>query len=113
MRPSPGPGGPNQGDAVAAYVIAEISVTDPEVYEKYRAAAPPSVAAFDGAYRVRGGAVTPLEGGAPTGRVVVLEFPDVATARAWYESDAYQEVVGFRLASADTRAFIVEGAPPA
>jgi uncharacterized protein (DUF1330 family) len=95
---------------MAAYVIAEISITDPEVYEKYRAAAPPSVAAFDGAYRVRGGAVTPVEGEAPTGRVVVLEFPDVDAARAWYESDAYQAVLPFRLASATTRAFIVEGA---
>ena len=95
---------------MVAYVIAEIAVTDPEVYEKYRAAAPASVAAFDGAYRVRGGAVTPVEGEAPTGRVVVLEFPDGEAARAWYESDAYQAVLPFRLASATTRAFIVEGA---
>jgi uncharacterized protein (DUF1330 family) len=97
---------------MAAYVIAEISVNDPDVYDRYKAAAPPSVAAFDGAYRVRGGAVTPLEGDAPTGRVVVLEFPDVATAQAWYGSDAYQAVLPFRLASADCRAFIVDGAPP-
>ena len=97
---------------MTTYVIAEISVTDPEGYDAYRAAAPASVAEFDGAYRVRGGTVTPLEGEAPTGRVIVLEFADMATARAWYDSTPIG-VAPFRLASATTRAFIVEGAPPA
>jgi uncharacterized protein (DUF1330 family) len=54
------------------------------------------------------GRQTPLEGAPPDG-VVVLEFPDVDTARAWYMSEGYQAAVKHRLAAADYRGVIVEG----
>ena len=54
------------------------------------------------------GALEALEGDAPEG-VVVLEFPTVAAAKAWYDSPAYQAALAYRLQGAEWRAFIVEG----
>ena len=49
-----------------------------------------------------------LEGEAPEG-TILLQFPDMAAARAWYHSPGYQEALKYRLKAADYRAFIVEG----
>ena len=82
--------------------------------EQYAAYGPKAVASFAG-HDVKGlvanGALTPLEGAAPDG-VVVLEFPTVEAAKAWYHSPAYQAVIGERLAASSGRAVIVEGVSP-
>ncbi len=49
-----------------------------------------------------------LEGEAPDG-VILLQFPSVEAARAWYESPAYQEALKHRQLAADHRALIIEG----
>jgi uncharacterized protein (DUF1330 family) len=49
-----------------------------------------------------------LEGEAPEG-VVIVEFPSTATARAWYDSPAYQAVAQHRFKGARYRAVLVEG----
>ncbi len=95
-----------------AYIIGEIAVTDPAAYEPYRALAPATVDAYGGRYLVRGGGVESLEGAPVTGRMVVLEFPDWASAQAWYRSAEYQAVMPLRIASADARVFLVAGAEP-
>ena len=54
------------------------------------------------------GALTHLEG-EPAEGVVILQFPDVDAAKAWYNSPAYQAALKHRLAGADYRVMIVEG----
>jgi uncharacterized protein (DUF1330 family) len=54
------------------------------------------------------GAVKTLEG-LPADGVVVVEFPDRATAHAWYDSPAYQEAKTHRLKAADYRVILVDG----
>jgi uncharacterized protein (DUF1330 family) len=54
------------------------------------------------------GAIEPLEGQAPEG-ALVLQFPTVAAAKAWYDSPAYQAAIPHRKKAADYRIFIVEG----
>jgi uncharacterized protein (DUF1330 family) len=54
------------------------------------------------------GATQALEGEAPEG-TIVLEFPSVEEAKAWYNSPSYQAALPYRLKSADYRAFIVDG----
>lgn len=49
-----------------------------------------------------------LEGSAIEG-AVILRFPDMAVAHAWYESPAYQEARKHRFQGADYRVFIVDG----
>lgn len=97
---------------MAAFVLAEIDVLDPESYEPYKALASESVTAFGGTYRVRGGPVEALEGEAPAGRIVVLEFPDIESARAWYHSDGYQAAAAIRQAASSGRMFLVDGVVP-
>jgi uncharacterized protein (DUF1330 family) len=92
-----------------AYLIGEIDVTDPEGYAPYRAQTPDVIAAYGGRFLVRGGAVEPREGTPPAGRVVVIEFPDMATARRFYDSAEYQAILPLRLAASRGRLFLVEG----
>jgi uncharacterized protein (DUF1330 family) len=54
------------------------------------------------------GATKALEGEVPDG-VVILEFPSMADARAWYDSPEYQAALLHRMKASDYRAFIVEG----
>ncbi len=92
-----------------AYLIAEVEVTDPEGYAPYRAQTPGVIAAYGGRFVVRGGAVEPREGTPPAGRVVVIEFPDMAAARHFYDGPEYQAILPLRLAASRGRVYLVEG----
>ncbi len=76
---------------MTAYVIADVKVTDPEKYKEYTALSPGAIAAAGGRFLVRGGAHEVLEGGWTPNRMVMVEFPDVAAARAFYDSAQYRE----------------------
>ena len=93
-----------------AYVIAEVEVTDPVAYEPYRPLAAASIARFGGRFIVRGGEAGLLQGAPPPQRVVVIEFPDAATARRWYESEEYQSALKIRQSASRGRLILVEGA---
>ena len=97
---------------MAAYIIAEVEVTDPETYQSYRAQTPGVVARYGGRFIVRGGAAETLEGDGPPGRLVVLEFPDLAAARRFYDSPEYQAIIGIRHRAANSRIVLVDGHPP-
>ena len=94
---------------MAAYVIVETDVTDPEQYEQYKAASPAAIAAGGGRFLVRGGELAVLEGDWQPSRIVVLEFDDLAAAKRWYESEAYQEAKKLRAGAASFRAVAVQG----
>lgn len=97
-----------------AYVVAEITVTDPQAYEEYRKLVLPTVLAFGGQFLVRGGTRIQCEGVDDAHhdqmRTVILEFPSLSQARAWYDSPAYKEAKALRQAASQGRLFIVEGA---
>jgi uncharacterized protein (DUF1330 family) len=88
------------------YVIAMLDVIDAAAYERYKAAAPPTIAAAGGRYLARG-AASALEGGHDGRRVVILEFPSVEAARAWYEGSAYTEAKKLRASCARNAGFLV------
>ena len=97
-----------------AYVVAEITVTDPQAYEEYRKLVLPTVLAFGGQFLVRGGTRLQCEGVDDAHhdqmRTVILEFPSLSQAREWYDSPAYKEAKALRQAASQGRLFIVEGA---
>jgi uncharacterized protein (DUF1330 family) len=93
-----------------AYIIAEIQVTDPTSYDRYRPLAAASIARFGGSYVVRGGKHDLLEGEPEPGRIVVIEFPDADAARRWYRSEEYQKALRIRQSASRGRVFLVEGA---
>jgi uncharacterized protein (DUF1330 family) len=94
------------------YVIAEITVTDPEAYKQYAAGAAPIVAKLGGKYLVRGGQTVGVEGEAPKGRIVVIEFDSLADARAFEDSADYQAIAPLRRKAAQSRVLLVEGVAP-
>ena len=95
---------------MAAYIIAEIEVTDPAAYEGYRPLAAAAVQQYGGKFLVRGGAVTPKEGGWKPERVVVLEFASMAALERFYDSPEYQKALPVRLNASRSKAVFVEGA---
>lgn len=94
---------------MAAYVIVDIEVTDPGGYEDYRKLAAPAVAAFGGRFLVRGGLTATLEGNWRPKRVVLLEFPDVQRAQAWWASEEYSAARAIRQRTASTNMVVAEG----
>ena len=94
-----------------AYLIAQLTVTDPATFEAYRAAVPTVIARHGGRYLVRGGALEVLEGSLPHQRLVVLAFDDMAAARRFYESPDYRKILPRRLAAAAGPVVLVEGMP--
>ena len=95
-----------------AYVIAMLDVTDAEAYERYKAAAPPTIAAAGGRYVARGGKVTALEGVHDGRRVVLLEFPTEQAARDWYHGESYQAARSLRAGCArDVTFLLLPGLP--
>ena len=94
-----------------AYVVVQIAVQDPATYERYKAAAPASITGYGGRYVVRGGLSEVLEGAWQPERLVVLEFPTAAQARAWWHSAEYAPAKALRHASAETEMLLIEGVP--
>ena len=94
-----------------AYVFVQIDVHDPATYQRYIALAPESIGKYGGRYLVRGGACEALEGEWTPRRVAVLEFADMARAKAWHDSAEYAPALAIRKASADALMILVDGLP--
>jgi uncharacterized protein (DUF1330 family) len=94
---------------MAAYIYASVEVTDPVAYEEYRRQVPAIIAAYGGRYLVRGGATTALEGEPPANRLVILEFPDMARLRAFYDAPEYQPLAMIRQRASRSTLTAIEG----
>lgn len=94
---------------MAAYIIADVDVIDATKYDRYRALSPGAIAACGGRFIARGGDVVPLEGGWTPRRMVIIEFPDLATARRFYDSPAYREAREARAGAANFRMIAIDG----
>ncbi len=93
-----------------AYVIADVrQALDQEALVEYRRGNTESVARHGGHFVVRGGDMEVLEGDWDTRRIVVMEFPDMAAARGWYESDDYAPLKALRQSASETNIILVEG----
>ena len=93
-----------------AYVVVGVDVEDAEAYSAYTREVPATLEPYGGRFVVRGGAFEVLEGEWPAPRIVILQFPDVAQAKAWHESAAYQAILPIRQAHANTHFMVaVEG----
>lgn len=92
-----------------AYIIAELEVTDPAGFEEYRKAVPATIAAYGGRYLARGGALESLEGGWSPKRMVILEFPSMAQAKAWYAGVEYRDLLAVRQRTTRSKVVLLEG----
>lgn len=98
---------------MAAYILVDITINDPQTYERYKLLAPASIAAYGGKYLVRGGRTEILEGDWQPSRLVILEFPGVEDAKAWWESEEYAAAKELRQSCTATDMLLVEGFPGA
>lgn len=92
-----------------AYLIARVQVQDKAAYEEYKRLAAAAIEKFDGRYRARGGTTVTLEGEEEKNRVVVVEFPSLERARAWYRSPEYQKAIAARAGCATGQFVLVDG----
>jgi uncharacterized protein (DUF1330 family) len=94
---------------MSAYIIANVRVTDPVRYEQYKKLSTLAMQAHGAEVCVRGGEVNVLEGDWQPDRMVVLKFPSVAKARAFYDSPEYAKAREARAGAATMRMVVVEG----
>jgi uncharacterized protein (DUF1330 family) len=93
-----------------AFVITEITIHNPELYEEYKKLTPASIAEYGGKFVVRGGKTISMEGDWDPQRIVVAEFPSLERAQEWWHSEGYERAKKIRHASAHTKMIIVESA---
>ncbi|MEO8069103.1 MAG: DUF1330 domain-containing protein [Flavobacteriales bacterium] len=92
-----------------AYIFVDIDITDPATYEEYKKLTPATLAAHKGRFIVRGGPVEVLEGDRKPGRIVVMEFPDMSTAKGWWASDEYAPAKAIRQRASHAWMVAMEG----
>ena len=101
---------------MAAYAIFGNDVTNLQSMQQYVKAAAPTLAPFAGKLLVptiellaTGGEIVHLEGNFKPTRVVVIEFPNMERAQAWYDSDEYQAIINLRLEGSVGSVLIADG----
>ena len=94
---------------MAAYLVAQVRIDDPETYQRYREAVPTLVDRFGGRFLVRGGELEVLEGAWPLPRLVIIEFQSRDAARLFYESPEYQRILPLRQQASQGNVILVEG----
>ncbi len=96
-------------DLAFGYVIAQITVNDPDTYAGYIKMVLPTIEHFGGAFIVRGGRSVSYEGTPPGDRNVVIQFPSFEAAHAWYHSKEYAQAKSVRMSASSSVQTIVEG----
>ncbi len=79
-----------------AYLIAEHLVKDAGLFEEYKNKVVAMIERYGGRYLTRGGSHEILDGTWNPTRVVIVEFPDMAALRAWFESPEYEPLIALR-----------------
>jgi uncharacterized protein (DUF1330 family) len=92
-----------------AYVVVDVTITDPATYDEYKKLTPGSIAPYGGKFIVRGGQTEVWEGDWKPGRIVILEFPSMEQAKAWYQSAEYTAAKHIRWKASTGNILLVEG----
>jgi uncharacterized protein (DUF1330 family) len=98
-----------------AYLIAAHDIADAAAFDEYRAKVVPMIASYGGRYITKGSGHRFPEGGDwKPERVVIIEFPDMASLERWYNAPEYQPLIALRKASTSERdmLIIIEGRAP-
>ena len=92
-----------------AYVIARVEVTDWDKYNEYLKIGPGTIAQYGGRFIARAGEVVTLEGPEESRRLIILEFPSLAKAKAWYNSKEYQNAKKLRAGASTGSLIAIDG----
>ena len=91
------------------YILGQITITDPEKYQKYASETEKIINKFGGRYLVRGGTQSVAEGTPPGNRDVVVEFDSLEKAKEFYHSTDYAEIIDIRKQNSAGYILLVEG----
>ena len=94
---------------MAGYIVVDVEITDPTEYQTYAKQTSATLERYGGKFLVRGGDAKSLEGDWKPKRLVIIEFPSVEQAKAWYDSPEYSSIIGIRHRSAVSRMLLVRG----
>jgi uncharacterized protein (DUF1330 family) len=94
---------------VAAYVIADVHITNPGDYAEYIRQTPATIAQYGGRFVIRGGKAEDLEGDWHPDRILMVEFPSFEQAKKWYGSAEYSALIPIRQRNSRSRLIVVEG----
>ncbi|OYU88190.1 MAG: hypothetical protein CFE45_24475 [Burkholderiales bacterium PBB5] len=93
----------------AAYILAEVTITDADQMAVYREWSSKAMAEHGATVLVRGGTCTTLEGGWAPQRLVVLQFPSREVAQTFYDSPTYTHARALRANAGHLRMVLVDG----
>ncbi|HEX6533600.1 MAG TPA: DUF1330 domain-containing protein [Gemmatimonadaceae bacterium] len=94
---------------MSAYVISEVEILDEAIADRYKRLAAASISEYGGRYLARGAGANVVEGEPTKRQIVIVEFPSMERAKAWYASPAYAEALRLRATALDRRLTFVEG----
>jgi uncharacterized protein (DUF1330 family) len=94
---------------VTAFLISDVTVKDADAFQTYRTRAATSIAQHGGKYLARGGRVESLEGAWSPRAIIIVEFPSLEQARAWYGSPEYAFALEVRDEALSRSLILVDG----
>ena len=78
---------------MTAYFVVELEITNSDAMKSYVNAIPAMITQYGGRYLSRGGPTELIEGGPEPNLIVIVEFPDKAAFKRWYNSPEYQRIL--------------------
>ena len=96
-----------------AYLVVRVDITDPDKYREYMRHTPRIIAEHGGRFIARSANPVTLEGPSVAQRVVVIEFPSLQHAKAFYDSPDYRRARNIRAGAGSAHILAVEGYPEA
>ncbi len=93
----------------AAYLIAQLKVTNSENYKEYIEKVPKIIKKYGGEYLARGGEYTVVEGEDNYPRIIIIKFPSYEKALEWYHSEDYKPIKQIRLDNSEGTNIIIKG----
>jgi uncharacterized protein (DUF1330 family) len=97
------------GTHMPAYYIGEHKISNVTLFDDYIAKVVPMVERFGGRYLTKAGSHEILEGDWRPNRVVIIEFPDIASIKNWYRAPEYQPLIALRRSAATDVMIMLEG----
>jgi uncharacterized protein (DUF1330 family) len=94
---------------MTAYILARVDIQNAEKYREYMKHSPRVIAQYGGRFIARGGETDTLEGPAETRRIVLVEFPSMERAKAFYHSPEYSAAKLLREGGGDAQFIAIDG----
>lgn len=91
------------------YCIFDVKINKPELLGPYQAKVEETYKAYGGKRMIHGGELAVIEGQAPKGIIVMLQFDSMEQAKAWHDSPEYQQIIQYRHAAAEANIWFIEG----